>query len=330
MTVVILGIGSLDPDLVDPDRHPNLTLESYHPIGTPNSADKEPKTHEIWPSIITGKQPQKHGIVSDDDLPSDSSRTSEPDIVLNRYLPNILQTYINNWLVTAEKSRPLQTPASYYENNDIPTLFDNHKSTTIGIPNYVTNPEESDREDQLREQMRETFLQKSDNPDEDQPSVPIDFYNQCLEMTLVRITRMRRAVRSNNYELIFGYTSGIDLIHYTKQSHMDYQQRSYNEINEFVGQLREDLDDDDVLVIVSDHGEQTDDKKGKAMIAGPTNITEKIEHVTDIKGVVEQVLESEYHQPDEQDRNQTNTDRNQTNTEGSDEVKQQLEDVGYL
>ena len=47
MTVVVLGVDALDPYLVDPEEHPNLTLEAHHRIETLVSSSGEPSTHEV-------------------------------------------------------------------------------------------------------------------------------------------------------------------------------------------------------------------------------------------------------------------------------------------
>ena len=66
MTITILGIDALDPDLIDPDTHENLSMNAHHPIDTIVSVAGEPSTHELWPTIITGLTPSEHGLKLDD------------------------------------------------------------------------------------------------------------------------------------------------------------------------------------------------------------------------------------------------------------------------
>ncbi len=66
MVLVVLGIDALDPELVDPANHPNLTLDTYQSIETINSVEGEPSTHELWPTIITGLAPKEHGLKLED------------------------------------------------------------------------------------------------------------------------------------------------------------------------------------------------------------------------------------------------------------------------
>ena len=67
MTVVVLGIDALDPEIVDPAVHPSLTLDRYEAIGTIVSSAGDPSTHELWPTIITGLAPEDHGLTLEDD-----------------------------------------------------------------------------------------------------------------------------------------------------------------------------------------------------------------------------------------------------------------------
>jgi hypothetical protein len=46
MTLVVMGIDALDPDLVDPDAHPNLALSHHTAIETIVSSASEPSARE--------------------------------------------------------------------------------------------------------------------------------------------------------------------------------------------------------------------------------------------------------------------------------------------
>jgi hypothetical protein len=150
---------------------------------------------------------------------------------------------------------------------------------------------------------------------------PVAFYEQCLEMTMIRTARIRRALRSREYELVFAYTSGLDLIGHVSHSRPELQQRAYDELNEFVGEIRSDLDEGDELVVVSDHGLQDGLHTEEAMIASTDpQVVEHVSSVLDVRDALEKELDRG-HVPQPQQTESMN---------GATEVKNQLEDLGYL
>jgi hypothetical protein len=152
---------------------------------------------------------------------------------------------------------------------------------------------------------------------------PVAFYEQCLEMAMIRIARVRRALRERKYELVFGYTSGLDLIGHVSHSRPELQQRAYDELNEFVGELRSDLNEEDELVVVSDHGLQDGLHTEQAMIAAtdPTLVSQ-VSSVLDVRAGIEDELRANNHTPISK--------REQTTVDDSEDVRQQLEDLGYM
>lgn len=323
MTVVVFGIDALDPDLVDPKKHPSLTLEAHHAIETLVSASGEPSTHELWPTIISGLPPAEHGLVLDDGIAWENPVIAALSSVSDYVLPDGLQTRLGGWLLTNTEADAFRAPATYYRDNGIETVFDGWTSTAIGVPNYVVDTDTDDREHQLRRNMGELFERDPDATGGHRSADPVAFYEQCLEMTMIRTARVRRALRSRKYELVFGYTSGLDLIGHVSHSRSELQAAAYDELNEFVGELRDDLRAEDELVLVSDHGLQDGLHTDKAMIASTDPaLIETVESVVDVRKAVETELQTQNH---------TSTPKHQTqDTEGSAEVRKQLEDLGYM
>jgi predicted AlkP superfamily pyrophosphatase or phosphodiesterase len=323
MTIVVLGIDALDPDLVDPDEHPNLTLDADRRIETLVSSSGEPSTHELWPTIITGLPPAEHGLVLDDGVTWENPLLAAGSAVADYILPDSLQTRLGGWLLTNTDADAFRTPASYYADNRIETVFDGREAIAIGVPNYVVDPETEDREHQLRRHMGELFERDAEATGGHRSADPVEFYEQCLEMAMIRIARTRRALRGREYELVFGYTSGLDLIGHVSHSRPELQQRSYDELNEFVGELRGDLGDEDELVLVSDHGLQDGLHTEEAMVAATDPaIVEAISSVLEVRAAVETELDQQNHTPAPRSEPTTIGD-------GSD-VQEQLEDLGYM
>jgi len=323
MTVVVLGIDALDPEIVDPEAHPHLTLDRYEPIETIVSSAGEPSTHELWPTIITGLCPEEHGLTLDDGVAWENPVLRAGSKLGDYVLPESLQTRFGAWLLNETSEDAFRVRATYYEENGLSTVFDGHESKAIGIPNYVVDPDSEDREHQLRREMGELFERDPGAKGGHTSENVEEFYELCLEMAMIRIARVRRALRGRRYELVFGYTSGLDLIGHVSHDRPDIQQRAYEELNGFVGELCDDCTDSDTLVLVSDHGLQGGLHTDEAMIASTDSTI--IESVSSVLGVRE-ALENELDR-----RDHTSTPRSERKNVGdSTDVREHLEDLGYM
>ena len=324
MTVIVFGIDALDPDLVDPDSHPHLTLAAHDRIETINSAAGEPSTHELWPTIITGLTPAEHGLELDDGVAWDSPLLQFGSRLADYLLPDTLQTRLGGWLLTNTDTDAFRTPASYYAKNGFSTLFDSYDSKAIGVPNYVLDTDSEDREHQLRQRMGDLFERDQAAHGGHVSSNPDQFYELCLEMSMIRTARLRRALRSREYELAFGYTSGLDLIGHVSYDRQQLQNRVYEELNEFVGELRADLDEGDKLVLVSDHGLQDGLHTEEAMIAATEPaIVADTDSVLNVRAAIEAELDRVDHVP-------TKRGTEDAGLGDDDGVREQLKDLGYM
>jgi len=325
MTVVVLGIDALDADLVNPESHPNLVLDSYRAIETISSVAGEPSTHELWPTIITGLPPAEHGLVLEDGVSWDSPLLRVGSHFADYLLPDAVQTRLGAWLLNNTDEDAFRTPATYYQKNGLSTVFDNYESRAIGIPNYVVDPDTEDREHQLRREMGDLFERDPDATGGHTSADVEEFYELCLEMSMIRLARTRRALRGRQHELVFGYTSGLDLIGHVSHSRPAVQQRAYEELDQFVGELVGDLQDGDELILVSDHGLQDGLHTDEAMIASTDPaVVEAISGVTDVRETIENALKKGDHTTE----SQFETDSPEPGE--SDRVAEQLEDLGYM
>lgn len=323
MTLVVLGVDALDHELIDEDRHPNLVLDACRPIDTIVSDAGSPSTHELWPTIITGLRPEEHGLTLDDGVAWQHPLLRYGSRIAEYMLPDILQTRIGAFLLNNTSEDAFRIPATYYEKQGIETIFDGIEGVAIGVPNYVVDPDTEDQEHLLRRQMGDLFMRDPDAKGGHTSTDPSEFYEFCLEMSMVRIARVRRALRSRRYELVFGYTSGLDLLGHVAHNSPGLQSRSYDEVDEFVGELRADLDESDELMLVSDHGLQNGVHTETAVISAtaPDIITD-VGSVLDVRDAIDAALHDGSHKP---------TDRPDTGSIEADEnVRNHLENLGYM
>lgn len=323
MTVVVLGVDALDPQLVDAGDHPALTLDAHRSIETIVSAAGSPSTHELWPTIITGLTPEEHGLQLDDGVAWENSLIAVGSDIADHLLPDGLQSRIGAWILNNTAQDAFRTPSSYYEENGLETVFDDAKSLAIGVPNYVVEPEDTDREHELRKRMGDMFERDPGATTGHVSEDPAAFYEQCLEMAMVRVARVRRGLRGGRYGLVFGYTSGLDLIGHIAHDDPGMQSRAYDEIDDVVGELRDDLGDDDELVLVSDHGLRDGLHTDEAMIASTSDaIVEDVESVVDVREVIEREVADGDHAPSPPVRTGKGV--------ADDDVADHLEELGYM
>lgn len=323
MTLVVLGIDALDPELVDPEVHSNLTLNNYKPIDTISSYSGHPSTHELWPSIITGLPPEKHGIQLTDGVAWESPLLRLGSRLTSRLFPERLATALGALILNRTTQQTFRIPNNYYSNHNLTTVFDDRVAKPIGIPNYVVG-DETDREDELRKRMGDLFKRDPDSKSGHSSSNPSLFYDRCIEMALVRFARIRASVRSRRYELVFGYTSALDLIGHVAYNHKGMQKMAYNEIDQFVEEIRSDLEKGDELLLVSDHGLQDGLHTMQAIVSGTSEgMLEDLSGVLDIKNAIEEELERANHLPD-------TPGFEPSGDQEPARVKEHLSDLGYL
>jgi len=323
MTLVVLGIDALDPGLVNPDDHSNLILEDYRTIETLVSSSGEPSTHELWPTIITGLTPAEHGLQLDDGVAWSNPLLDIGSRIGDYVLPDWIQTKVGAWLLNRTSEDAFRVPASYYEGH-VSTVFDGTASLQVGIPNFVVDPDSEDREHQIRRSMGDLFERDPEAKGGHKSADIQAFYERCMEMMMIRIARVRRGLRGRQYELVFGYTSGLDLIGHVSHARPEVQAQAYDELNQFVGELQSDLCDEDELVLLSDHGLQDGLHTEQAMISAtnPT-IINSIESVLDVRSAIESELSRTNHLSE-------SPWKQSPNNVSSDAVREQLEDLGYM
>ena len=323
MTVVVFGIDALDPELVDPGEHPNLTLDAHRAIETIQSVAGEPSTHELWPTIITGLPPAEHGLELDDGVAWENPILRTGSTVADSVLPDAVQTRLGAWLLNNTDEDAFRMPASYYEERGLSTLLDGASRQAIGVPNYVVDGDSEDREHQLRREMGDLFERDPEAKGGHESADPAQFYEQCMEMSMIRTARVRRGLRSREYELVFGYTSGLDLVGHVSHDRLELQRRAYDELDDIVGELRGDLDAGDELVLVSDHGLQDGLHTDEAMIAATDpGVVDAVESVLDVRAAIESLLDEGGHEPEQRDDRAGGLE--------SEAVREQLEDLGYV
>lgn len=337
---VVLGWDALDHTVAA-----ELGLESafgeYHkPIETIVNPDLDkPHTMELWPSIITGLRPDVHGFRPTTGNTKDADRASWKDPRLDRLselassiVPKPIRRAIGQWL--RESGAALQySDATDYESRGIDTLFDGRQSLALAVPNYRT---ELDLELDLefsREGEIKGFL------DIDGESERSHVSRTPLHELELRLTRemggkigLVQAGLSRQYDIIFLWLGFLDTIgHLAPVADPGWQVRAYHQAAAATSYIESQLQPEDTLVCVSDHGLQEGYHTESAFLgSSDEHVLEGVTSVLEVRDGIERVTPTSADAPDypELRSHQRFEEGYEWRSEAS--VRAQLEDLGYL
>jgi len=260
MRVLILGIDALEYKLVEEWGLKHLKQKEYGKTIVPISEGfGEPVTLVVWPSFISGSDPEIMGF----DSPilfrqplrfllekfyfpfvNNEQQSEHEDILTEKTsFKGKIISYINLAFMKAGMGR-------YPERQDIKTqtFFDNndYKSIHKNIPVYdkifTTEERDSARNGVIRAISDRSFRKE---------------FEQKLKKELdLGIENVYKEIKNPNWDLFMQYFYVLDGIQHVyfknKIKVMDY----YLRFNKFVGELKKKLPKDTMLLIVSDHGQE--------------------------------------------------------------------------
>lgn len=336
MTTVVLGWDGLDHrlaeefDLADAFGEHNRKLSTFD-----NPALEKPHTYELWPSIITGVEPEEHGIHAASE--GGSAAWGNPAIALaarvsQSFVPEPVRTRVGRVLRSGGAGLDFK-PAEYYREKGIETVFDGRRSRAIAVPNYGVERDDRlgfvvDRGADLGE-----FLD-IDGGEETSYSLRVSL-PEVEERLVSEATGKLGSVRAcveREYDLIFVWLGYLDTVGHLAPTvdEAGWQERAYRLAARLTGEIHGELSDDDVLVCVSDHGLRDGYHTHDAYVgASDAAAIEGVESVLDVRGGIDRVT----------DRREPTTRpavrpayrcESEVERRDADDVREQLEDMGYL
>lgn len=136
-TTVVLGWDGLDRTLVEEYDLTEAFGPHYGPLETfENPVLGKPHTYELWPSIITGRPPDEHGVhAATKKTDSDHPRLETARERARELAPRRLSAAFDKRFGSRGAELGLLS-AEYYRKRGISTLFDGRVARPIAIPNY--------------------------------------------------------------------------------------------------------------------------------------------------------------------------------------------------
>jgi len=255
---LILGIDALEYDLVEQWNLKNLKQEEYGKIELPIKEKSyiytEPATLVIWPCFITGHPPKDNGIIS--------IKTYKQPIkwfVDNVYSKFKVGAYFSSrekiegfnfrrWVLdTASKTLSKLNMARMPNRKDLKTStifdIDNVRSVHLHVPVYD-------------EDAFPSYRGKEVKAIEDKAYRPIHEM-LCLQEFKQRTQEVFHWLeRKYEWDLLMQYFFVLDSIQHVFYNNPKKIAKFYIMFDEFVGKIRQKIDDDTLLLIVSDHGQK--------------------------------------------------------------------------
>jgi hypothetical protein len=336
-TTVVLGWDGLDRTLVEEYDLTEAFGPHYSPLETfDNPILGKPHTYELWPSIITGRPPDEHGvhIATEDDPDPNHPLLEAAGETVWKATPRRLRAALEKRFEGRGAKLGLLS-ADYYRTRDISTVFDGRTARPIAIPNYrVTRDYDLDVVfDRGREFER--FLRAGERGGRSRALAAL--VPQLEELLAGEASRKLGIVRSavqREYDLVFVWLGFIDTVGHLApiagEIAPGWQERSYRLAADWTRELRKALLETDKLVCVSDHGIREGHHTPDAFIgATHEGIPESADTVLDVRSAIESATPAsgatgtpslkEVYQTEERTRVRTAGD-----------VKEQLDGLGYL
>lgn len=329
MTVVVLGWDGLDYELAgEYGLRSEFGLHNTRIEPFTNETIGKPHTYELWPSIITGVHPARHGIHAEEY--THGTEWSNPILnvaqLLSKPIPDAIRWRVGRWLRGQGATFDFET-ADYYAEQGVDTVFDDRRSFAVAIPNYRTPIDDLLGVSPDRGADLAAFLNIETDDDGrtlHRPATSVTQLEQRLESEVGTKLGAVRAAIGQAYDLIFVWLGYLDTVgHLAPAIHdPDWQRRKYDRAMSWTADISSELDDDDILVCVSDHGLRAGAHTQDAFF-GSTD-PRVVDGITTIPGVrsgLERVLS---HRTDTRDHSVG------TDAESASAVRERLERLGYV
>jgi hypothetical protein len=240
MTCVVLGFDGLEFELVEEFSLRNLKQKAYCKLSLEDFP--VPSTPLIWSSMLIGR-PVKDLIKEFMRFPR-SLRwgTSWKMRLIRKITPRRVRVFIGDKFLS--RYSPNVNVAGYLREKKIPTIFDEVKSWTNGIPGY--NIEKKEARGGAR------WVDALGNDEEERKILAsLRKKHDARVRDLFEVLQ-----KKGEYSLIFFYDNWLDIAGHIELGRKLKIMNKYLEVNSIVGKVKErlNIEGEDVLYVVSDHG----------------------------------------------------------------------------
>ncbi|MGZ0745925.1 alkaline phosphatase family protein [Haloparvum sp. AD34] len=247
--VVFLGIDGVPYDLVseNPDVFPNLTA-----IGESGSAGSmesivPPESSACWPSLTTGTNPGKTGVYGFQDRDVGSYDTYVPmgrDVQSERIWDTVTQD--------GGDATVMNVPVTFPPSTSIQRQVSGFLSPSV---------EDAASDDELRRTLEEFDYRIDTNAKLGHKDDKSEFVENAHETLDARHRAFQHYIEEDDWDLFFGVFMTPDRVnHFLFRDYLEDGEYAeeffefYRTLDDYIGQIRDALDDDTTLIVASDHG----------------------------------------------------------------------------
>ena len=262
----------------------------------------KPDTYELWPSIITGKAPEKHGVR----LVSENGGAGAENLLVNAatgFLHRNLSTEQRVKIAVRLRNRGLrldQKSPDWYRKRGVSTVFDGRRSRVVGLPNYDTGRDEKLGLFNGWGKKSSEFLKLEVDADDRtvvyRPRTSLESLEDWLISEVGSKERIVHTAADRDYDIVFVWFAYIDTVGHTTPAVADegWQRRAYENAVDVTRSLRESMDENDTLVVASDHGNRDADHTHDAFFGSTDErAVEGVGSVLDYREGIERVTEAD-------------------------------------
>jgi len=286
MTVVVLGLDGLGAKWIEKYRLSALKQENYTITDLSDYRGSHPYTPVIWTAMIRGKIDREM-----EEIFLEHTRGKKPIRPLlnlsKRLLPLRLRRrlgYLYDNIFSPNVNPPMTITADWCERKDMETILDGVDSWQTTVPGYNGVPRHEERMEIIKRALAG-----------DESMIP--FYDKgIIEEYEGRKGKLLSFLESDNQsELVFFYTNYLDALGHLHFADSVKRMHYYFELNDLCAKVKEKMDDNNTLYVVSDHGMIEEDGYGSHSNHGFFSSSDGnlIDKPTDLYHLLKEELENE-------------------------------------
>lgn len=237
MTLVILGLDALDAAQVEHYDIDAFRLRTHGEMETVAHQNPIPHTGEVWPTIATGLHPSEHGITH-----GGESQWDNPVIeVISRLVGPYISMHTR-----ADLGRIVRTVTGAdweIAETDADTMFDGDGRHVHNWPGTVNG-----------NVVREVWRHINHTVEK---GTPQEEFDRLLWGTAAQKFAWVREMLSHDAVLVASHVHVLDASGHAYGTNEEHYRVFYEKAARYVGDVRAAMDDDDDLLLLSDHGMNT-------------------------------------------------------------------------
>ncbi|MCU4801081.1 alkaline phosphatase family protein [Halobacteria archaeon HArc-gm2] len=247
--VAFFGIDGVPYSLVSdhPNQFENLTALAEEGSAGPIDSIVPPESSACWPSLTTGVNPGETGVYGFQDREVGSYDTYVPmgrDVQATRV-----------WDRVADDGRDatvLNVPVTFPPQRNVQRMVSGFLSPGVGDASFP---------DELGDYLDDIDYRIDVNAKLGHDDDKTDFIEDAHETLDKRFEAFKHYVQEDDWDLFFGVFMTTDRVNHFLFKHYEedgeYEEEFfefYRKVDDYLGQLREMLDDDTTMMVASDHG----------------------------------------------------------------------------